>query len=44
MSWVNPGFVSRLWTDPMGLQLVYASLILMAFGMLWMWRLVQIRV
>ena len=44
MSLVNPGFVSRLWTDPMGLQLVYVSLILMAFGILWMWRLVQIRV
>jgi tight adherence protein B len=44
MSWVNPGFVSRLWTDPLGLQLVYVSLILMAFGILWMWRLVRIRV
>lgn len=44
MSLVNPGFVSRLWTDPMGLQLVYVSLLLMAFGILWMWRLVQIRV
>jgi tight adherence protein B len=44
MSWVNPDFVSRLWTDPLGLQLLYVSLILMAFGILWMWRLVQIRV
>ena len=44
MSLLNPGFVSRLWTDPMGLQLVYVSLILMAFGILWMWRLIQIRV
>jgi len=44
MSWVNPGFMSRLWTDPMGLQLVYVSLMLMAFGILWMWRLIQIRV
>ena len=44
MSWVNPDFVSRLWTDPLGLQLVYVSLILMAFGILWMWRMVQIRV
>ena len=44
MSLINPGFISRLWTDPLGLQLVYVSLILMAFGILWMWRLVQIRV
>ncbi len=44
MGLLNPGFISRLWTDPIGLQLVYISLTLMAFGMLWMWRLIQIRV
>jgi tight adherence protein B len=44
MSLLNPGFISRLWTDPMGLQLVYVSLTLMAIGIFWMWRLVQIRV
>lgn len=44
MSLLNPGFISRLWTDPMGLQLVYVSLTLMALGILWMWRLIQIRV
>ncbi len=27
-----------------GLQLVYVSLTLMAIGILWMWRLIQIRV
>lgn len=41
---LNPRFISRLWTDPMGLQLVYVSLTLMAVGMVWMWRLIQIRV
>ena len=44
MGLLNPGFISRLWTDPMGMQLVYISLTLMAFGILWMWRLIQIRV
>lgn len=44
MGLVNPGFISRLWTDPIGLQLVYTSLTLMAIGILWMWRLIQIRV
>jgi tight adherence protein B len=44
MSLLNPGFMSRLWTDPMGLKMVYISLTLMAFGILWMWRLIQIRV
>jgi tight adherence protein B len=41
---LNPAFISKLWTDPMGLQMVYASLLLMALGMLWMWKLIQIRV
>ncbi len=44
MSLLNPAFVSKLWTDPMGLQLVYFSLFLMGLGMLWMWKLIQIRV
>jgi tight adherence protein B len=44
MGLLNPGFISRLWTDPMGLQLVYISLTLMVIGILWMWRLIQIRV
>lgn len=44
MTLINPGFISKLWTDPMGLQLVYVSLVLMVAGMLWMWKLIQIRV
>lgn len=44
MALLNPGFISKLWTDPIGLQLVYISLTLMAIGILWMWRLIQIRV
>ena len=44
MSLLNPGFISKLWTDPMGLQLVYVSLTLMALGILWMWKLIKIRV
>ncbi len=44
MSLLNPAFISKLWTDPIGLQLVYFSLILMAIGILWMWKLIQIRV
>jgi tight adherence protein B len=44
MRLLNPGFISKLWTDPMGLQLVYVSLTLMAIGILWMWKMIQIRV
>jgi tight adherence protein B len=44
MSWLNPDFISKLWKDPMGLQLVYVSLVLMGMGVLWMWKMVQIRI
>lgn len=44
MRLLNPGFIAKLWTDPIGLQLVYVSLTLMALGILWMWKLIQIRV
>ena len=44
MSLLNPVFISKLWTDPLGLQLVYFSLVLMGIGILWMWKMIQIRV
>lgn len=41
---VNPGFMTVLWTDPMGLKLVYGALFMMAFGVWWMTRIIKIRV
>jgi tight adherence protein B len=41
---LSPAFISKLWTDPMGLQLLYFSLVLMGIGILWMWKMIQIRV
>lgn len=41
---VNPGFMKVLWEDPAGLNLVYGALILMAFGVWWMSRIIKIRV
>jgi tight adherence protein B len=41
---VNPGFLSVLWTDPAGLKLVGAALLLMLIGIFWMWRIIKIRV
>lgn len=43
MTALNPQFMGRLWHDPQGQRLVAAALLLMLAGMLWMWRLVQIR-
>lgn len=44
MSLLSPGFISKLWTDPTGLKMVYTSLCLMLVGIFWMWRLIKIRV
>lgn len=41
---VNPGFLSVLWTDPKGLQVVYGALFMMVFGIWWMSRIIKIRV
>lgn len=41
---LNPQFMGLLWHDPKGQQLVSAALLLMGLGVLWMWRMVQIRV
>lgn len=41
---VNPEFMSTLWTAPQGLQMLYACLMLMLAGIVWMWRLIDIRV
>lgn len=41
---VNPGFLSLLWTDPVGLNVVAGALVLMVIGVIWMWRVITIRV
>lgn len=44
LSIVNRQFISKLWTEPMGLRLVAISLTLMVIGVWWMWRMVKIRI
>jgi tight adherence protein B len=44
LTMVNPEFMSRLWTDPAGQQLVFIALILWVLGIFWMSRLVRIQV
>lgn len=41
---VSPGFLAVLWKDPRGLQMVGVALVLMIVGVLWMWRMIKIRV
>lgn len=40
----NPGFLSVLWTDPAGIKMVTAALIMMALGIYFMSRIIKIRV
>lgn len=44
ISVINREFISRLWTDPLGLRMVSVALVLMLFGVWWMWRMVKIRI
>lgn len=41
---INPKFMSVLWTDPMGLKMLYAALFMMVVGALWMRKIIRIRV
>ena len=44
INFVSPQFMSVLWTDPTGVQLVGGALFMMALGAVWMRRIIRIRV
>ena len=44
LSLINPEFISKLWTEPMGIRMLQVSLGLMVIGIWWMWRMVRIRI
>lgn len=44
MNFVNPAFLSVLWKDPVGLRLIGGAVLLIMFGIFWMWRIVRIHV
>ena len=41
---ITPDFLKVLWVDPLGLKLTIASLLIMIFGIYWMWRIIKIRI
>ncbi|MGB7302836.1 MAG: type II secretion system F family protein [Burkholderiaceae bacterium] len=41
---VNRDFMSSLWQDPLGIQMLTIAGVMMLIGIFWMWRLVKIRV
>lgn len=44
LAWLNPEFMSPLWTDPLGITLMHWMLGLMALGLLLIQRIVRLRV
>lgn len=44
VSILNPKLMSVLWTDEMGRKLMAGAVILMILGIIWMWRMIKIRV
>ena len=41
---LNPEFMTVLWTDPVGLRMVGGALLMMVLGVLWMRKIIRIRV
>lgn len=41
---VNPKFMKVLWEDPAGINLIYGALVMMVMGVLWMRKIIRIRV
>jgi tight adherence protein B len=40
----NPRFMAVLWTDPTGMRMVGAALVMMVLGVWWMRQIIRIRV
>jgi tight adherence protein B len=44
LSFTNPDYIDKLTTDPVGIQLLYASGVMQILGGFWMYRIIHIRV
>ena len=44
ISILNPKLMSVLWTDEMGRKLMAFAVVMMVVGIIWMWRMIKIRV
>lgn len=41
---VNPGFMSLLWTEPLGIKMIYMGIAFTILGILWMRKVIRIHV
>ena len=44
LSLLNPGYIKVFWADPTGIRLAVSALTMMLFGILWMRKVIRIRV
>jgi tight adherence protein B len=41
---LNPGYIKILWTDPSGVKLLWYALGMISFGVLWLRKVIRIRI
>jgi tight adherence protein B len=41
---VNPGYVMVLWTDPFGVRLLWTALVMIIIGVIWLKKVIRIRI
>jgi tight adherence protein B len=41
---INPGYISMLWTDPVGVRLLWYAAGMIAFGVLWLRNVIRIHI
>lgn len=41
---VNPNYVKVLWTDPFGIKLLWGALVMVAIGVVWLKKMIRIRI
>ncbi|GAB3628028.1 pilus assembly protein TadB [Pandoraea terrae] len=44
ISVINPDFLRILWTDPAGVKMIGAALVMMTFGVVWMRKIIRIHI
>jgi tight adherence protein B len=44
LSVLNPSYIKVFWSDPTGIRLAVIALTMMLFGILWMRKVIRIRV
>jgi len=41
---VNPGYVSALWTDPLGVNMLWTALVMIIIGVIWLKKVIRIHI